>query len=253
MFPTIGPVNGADTAWLLAAFALVLLMTPGLALFYGGMVRSKSVLNMMMMCLTAIPVVWVLWLVFGYSMAFGPDKGGVVGIPTTFAGLRGLIGGFTASGGDRRRRSAGGADPRAAVRRVPGRFAMVTVALIAGAVADRMRFLSWLVFAGAVGDAGVLPGGALGVLARPASPPRTAAGSSRHLGAIDFAGGTAVEINSGASALVMALFLGRRAGWPRDPMRPHNLPFVMLGAGLLWFGWFGFNAGPPWPPTARPR
>ncbi|MFT4087008.1 MAG: ammonium transporter [Gordonia sp. (in: high G+C Gram-positive bacteria)] len=243
MNPTLGTPNGADTAWLLAAFALVLLMTPGLALFYGGMVRSKSVLNMMMMCLASIPVVWVIWLVFGYSAAFGPDKGGLIGDPSTFFGLEHLFGGFGSGGAD-----TGGMP---LVQRVPAilfvvfeaGFAMVTVALIAGAVADRMKFGAWLLFAGVwvtlvyipvahwvFGSASLTGGSSGGWIVD-------------KLHAVDYAGGAAVEINSGASALVMALILGRRVGWPRDPMRPHNLPFVMLGAGLLWFGWFGFNAG----------
>ncbi|MFT4200968.1 ammonium transporter [Gordonia sp. (in: high G+C Gram-positive bacteria)] len=239
MNPILGHPDGADTAWLLVAFALVLLMTPGLALFYGGMVRSKTVLNMMMMCLTAIPVVWVIWVVFGYSAAFGPDKGGLIGDPGTHLGLRHLFGGF---GKD-------GASPL--VQHVPAilfvafqaGFAMVTVALIAGAVADRMKFASWLAFAGAWFTLVYIP------VAHWVFAAKSLTGASHggwivdRLHAIDYAGGTAVEINSGASALVMALILGRRLGWPRDPMRPHNLPFVMLGAGLLWFGWFGFNAG----------
>jgi Amt family ammonium transporter len=243
MFPTTGPVNGADTAWVLAAFALVLLMTPGLALFYGGMVRSKSVLNMMMMCLTAIPVVWVLWLVFGYSMAFGPDVGGgLVGDPTTFAGLKGLLGAFTGSGADDGAVPLVGQIPALLFVAFQAGFAMVTVALIAGAVADRMKFVSWLLFAALWATLVYFPV-AHWVFSIPGLTAEKGGWIVEKLGAIDFAGGTVVEINSGASALVMALLLGRRAGWPRDPMRPHNLPFVMLGAGLLWFGWFGFNAG----------
>ncbi|TWS26145.1 ammonium transporter [Tsukamurella sputi] len=242
MFPTTGPVDGADTAWLLAAFALVLLMTPGLALFYGGMVRSKSVLNMMMMCLTAIPVVWLLWVAFGYSMTFGPDRGGVVGDPTTFAGLRGLLGAFGADGSDSGATPLVGHVPALLFVAFQAGFAMVTVALIAGAVADRMRFVSWLAFAALWATLVYFPV-AHWVFSTPGLTAAHGGWITEHLRAIDFAGGTAVEINSGASALVMALLLGRRAGWPRDPMRPHNLPFVMLGAGLLWFGWFGFNAG----------
>ncbi|MGX9295555.1 ammonium transporter [Tsukamurella paurometabola] len=242
MFPTTGAVDGADTAWLLAAFALVLLMTPGLALFYGGMVRSKSVLNMMMMCLTAIPVVWLLWVAFGYSLAFGPDRGGVVGDPTAFAGLRGLLGAFGADGADAGAVPLVGHVPALLFVAFQAGFAMVTVALIAGAVADRMRFVSWLVFAGLWATLVYFPV-AHWVFSLPGLTAEHGGWIVQHLKAIDFAGGTAVEINSGASALVMALLLGRRAGWPRDPMRPHNLPFVMLGAGLLWFGWFGFNAG----------
>ncbi|GEE00336.1 ammonium transporter [Gordonia spumicola] len=242
MFPTIGPVDGADTAWMLVAFALVLLMTPGLALFYGGMVRSRGVLNMMMMCLSAIPVVWVLWIAFGYSMTFGPDRGGVIGDPTTFAGLRGLLGAFNSDGTDVAGVPLVGHIPALLFVAFQAGFAMVTVALIAGAVADRMKFVSWLVFAGLWATLVYFPV-AHWVFSVDGLTAATGGWSVEHLRAVDFAGGTVVEINSGASALVMALFLGRRLGWPKDPMRPHNLPFVMLGAGLLWFGWLGFNAG----------
>ncbi|MEZ5212404.1 ammonium transporter [Gordonia sp. (in: high G+C Gram-positive bacteria)] len=243
MNPILGTPNGADTAWLLAAFALVLLMTPGLALFYGGMVRSKSVLNMMMMCLAAIPVVWVIWLLFGYSAAFGPDKAGLIGDPTAFAGLQHLFGGFAPDGSDTGKMPLVQHIPAMLFVAFEAGFAMVTVALIAGAVADRMRFGAWLTFSALWITLVYIPV-AHWVFAAPGLTGAAHGGwivSKLH--AIDFAGGTAVEINSGASALVMALLLGRRVGWPRDPMRPHNLPFVMLGAGLLWFGWFGFNAG----------
>lgn len=244
MVSTIGSPNGADTAWMLVAFALVLLMTPALALFYGGMVRSKSVLNMMMMCLTAIPIVWVIWVFFGYSLAFGPDKAGLIGNPFTFAGLHGLFGDYSSGGANSFHMPLVGTIPAVLFVAFQAGFAMVTVALIAGAVADRMRFLSWIIFAGLWSILVYIPvahwvWGAHGLT-------NDADGGGwivEHLGAIDFAGGTVVEINSGASALVIAILLGRRSGWPKDPMRPHNLPFVMLGAGLLWFGWFGFNAG----------
>ncbi|MDF0586078.1 ammonium transporter [Tsukamurella sp. 8F] len=230
-----GVLNGADTAWVLAAAAMVLLMTPALGLFYGGMVRSKSVLNMMMMCLTAIPIVWVLWVVSGYSLAFGPDVAGLFGNPFTWLGLHGL---FSVHG----TLPLVGTVPAMAFVFFQAGFAMVTVALIAGAVADRMRFTSWLLFAGFWCVLVYFPV-AHWVFAAPGLTAEHGGWIVSHLKAIDYAGGTAVEINSGAAALMMALILGRRRGWPRDPMRPHNLPFVMLGAGLLWFGWFGFNAG----------
>ncbi|WP_199430324.1 ammonium transporter [Qaidamihabitans albus] len=211
-----------NTAWLLTSAALVLLMTPGLAFFYGGMVRSKSVLNMLMMCFGAIGLIGVLWVVYGYSMAYGTDIGGLFGNPFDYLGASGLM---TAAG-----------DPTAGTVDIAfqGMFAIITVALIAGAVADRMRFGSWLVFGGLWGTLVYFPvahwvwgdGGWIG-----------------EMGALDFAGGTAVHINAGAAALGLVLVLGRRVGWPREPMKPHNLPYVMLGAGLLWFGWFGFNAG----------
>ncbi|GAB17435.1 ammonium transporter [Gordonia effusa NBRC 100432] len=242
MFPKIGPPDGADTAWMLVAFALVLLMTPALGLFYGGMVRSKSVLNMMMMCLSAIPIVWIVWVVFGYSLAFGADEGGVIGNPLTFAGLRGLFGDYGPAGADTVHMPLVGDIPAVLFVAFQAGFAMVTVALIAGAVADRMRFVSWLIFAGLWATLVYIPV-AHWVFSAPGMTSQNGGWIVSHLKAIDFAGGTVVEINSGASALVIALLLGRRAGWPKDPMRPHNLPFVMLGAGLLWFGWFGFNAG----------
>ncbi|MFC7756466.1 ammonium transporter [Tsukamurella soli] len=211
-------------------------MTPALALFYGGMVRSKSVLNMMMMCLTAIPIVWILWVAFGYSLSFGPDIAGLFGNPFHYAGLRHL---FTAQGP---RVPLVGTVPAMVFVFFQAGFAMVTVALIAGAVADRMRFSTWLLFAGLWCVLVYFPI-AHWVFSAPGLTATRGGWIVSHLRAIDFAGGTAVEINSGAAALVMALILGKRRGWPRDPMRPHNLPFVMLGAGLLWFGWFGFNAG----------
>ncbi len=237
MFPAHGTPDGGDTAWMLVAFALVLLMTPALGLFYGGMVRSKSVLNMMMMCLTSIPIVWIVWVTFGYSLVFGEDHGGLIGDLTSFAGLEHLYGN-------------GGGHGTPLVGKIPAilfvafqaGFAMVTVALIAGAVADRMRFASWIIFATAWSVLVYLPV-AHWVFSAPGLTAADGGWIVSHLRAIDFAGGTAVEINSGASALVLALIIGRRRGWPKDPMRPHNLPYVMLGAGLLWFGWFGFNAG----------
>ncbi|MEP9394693.1 ammonium transporter [Gordonia sp. VNK1] len=237
MFPTYGIPDGADTAWMLVAFALVLLMTPALALFYGGMVRSKSVLNMMMMCLSAIPIVWIIWVVVGYSLAFGTDHGGLIGSFASFPGLEHTFGTNADS-----EIPLVGTIPAILFVAFQAGFAMVTVALIAGAVADRMRFVAWLLFA-AVWSVLVYIPIAHWVFSAPGLTEEHGGWIVSHLKAIDFAGGTAVEINSGASALVLALLLGRRRGWPKDPMRPHNLPFVMLGAGLLWFGWFGFNAG----------
>ncbi|MFD0927478.1 ammonium transporter [Williamsia deligens] len=223
--------------------ALVLVMTPALAFFYGGMVRAKSVLNMMMMCLSAVGVVWVLWVVFGYSLAFGDDIGGVIGDPTDFAGLRGLVTGtYLATNGATVSIPLVGTIPAVVFVMFQAGFAMVTVALIAGAVADRMKYTAWLVFAALWATFVYFPV-AHWVFALDGLASQHGGWIANHLKAIDFAGGTAVEVNSGASALALAIIVGRRRGWPRDPMRPHNLPAVMLGAGLLWLGWFGFNAG----------
>ncbi|RBM19948.1 ammonia channel protein [Prauserella sp. PE36] len=219
-----------NTAWLLTSAALVLLMTPGLAFFYGGMVRSKSVLNMLMMCFGAMGLIGVLWVVYGYSMAFGDDVGGgLLGDPFEALGLSGLMGGDALS--------------TTGFVAFQGMFAIITVALIAGAVADRMRFGAWLLFAGLWATVVYFPV-AHWVFAFDNEDSGVVGGwIANDLGALDFAGGTAVHINAGAAALALVLVLGKRRGWPKEPMKPHNLPYVMLGAGLLWFGWFGFNAG----------
>src|SRR5919202_4641372 len=238
------PDTGA-TAWVLTSAALVLLMTPGLALFYGGMVRAKSVLNMMMMGFGALALISVLWVLYGYSEAFGNDVGGgLVGNPFEFFGLSHLIGtqgldkGFAAT-------HLVFTVPALAFVAFQAVFAIITVALISGAIADRARFGTWLVFAGIWATIVYFPV-AHWVFAFKdfAAGPGTAGGwIANNLKAIDFAGGTAVHINAGAAGLALALVLGKRRGFGRDPMRPHNLPLVMTGAGLLWFGWFGFNAG----------
>ncbi len=254
-FPVLGAADTGDTAWMLASSALVLLMTPGLAFFYGGMVRAKGVLNMMMMSISAMGVVGVLWVLYGYSVAFGQDRGNFIGDPTQYFGLKGLIGGtYLATAAV----PAAGTTP--AVDAVPSMiplagtipatvfvafqamFAIITVALISGAVADRIKFGSWLVFAGLWATIVYFPV-AHWVFAFNNVTATDGGWIANKLKAIDFAGGTAVHINAGAAGLVLALVLGKRRGWPKEPMRPHNLPFVMLGAGLLWFGWFGFNAG----------
>ncbi|MGH3931758.1 MAG: ammonium transporter [Pseudonocardiaceae bacterium] len=229
---------------MLASSALVLLMTPGLALFYGGMVRSKSVLNMMMMSLSAMGIVGVLWVLYGYSVAFGNDIGyGLLGDPGQFAGLGSLLGGTYT--GDDASIPLVGTIPAMVFVAFQAMFAIITVALISGAVADRLRYGAWLLFAGLWATLVYFPI-AHWVFAfdQSAGGPTPVGGwIANDLGAVDFAGGTAVHINAGIAALVLAIVLGRRRGWPREAMRPHNLPFVMLGAGLLWFGWFGFNAG----------
>ncbi|MGW4567584.1 ammonium transporter [Streptomyces sp. NPDC004561] len=217
-------VNTGDTAWLLAATALVLLMTPGLALFYGGMVRTKSVLNMLMMSFVSIALVTVVWLAAGYSLAFGDDIGaGLIG-GLRHAGMSGLGPG-----------SVHGTVPTLLFATFQLTFAVVTAALVSGAVADRAKFSAWLVF---------VPLWTLLVYVPVAHWVWGPGGWILDgLGALDFAGGLPVEITSGASGLALCLVLGPRLGFRKDAMRPHNLPMVVLGAGLLWFGWFGFNAG----------
>jgi ammonium transporter, Amt family len=257
-FPIMGQPDTGDTAWMLASSALVLLMTPGLAFFYGGMVRAKGVLNMLMMSISAMGIVTVLWVLYGYSMAFANDTAHLFGDPAQFFGLKGLIHGNAAA--------AVAADPSTQTAAVDAvnlpllgtipmlvfvmfqlMFAIITVALVSGAIADRLKFSAWLVFAALWATFVYFPV-AHWVFDFDV---KNAAGDIIHHGgwianqlkAIDFAGGTAVHINSGAAGLALCIVLGKRKGWPTSPMRPHNLPFVMLGAGLLWFGWYGFNAG----------
>jgi Amt family ammonium transporter len=232
-------VNTGDTAWILTSAALVLLMTPGLALFYGGMVRAKSVLNMMMMSFGALALISVIWVIYGYSMAFGNDVGaGLLGDPGEFFGLKGLMEDVT---------SEAGGYPVMAFVGFQAVFAIITVALISGAIADRARFGSWMVFSAIWATVVYFPVAHwvfdFTLTDDDGTVSHTGGWIANNLGVIDFAGGTAVHINAGAAGLALALVLGKRRGFGRDPMRPHNLPLVMIGAGLLWFGWFGFNAG----------
>lgn len=246
-FPMMGVPNTGDTAWMLASSALVLLMTPGLAFFYGGMVRAKSVLNMIMMSISAMGVVTVLWVLYGYSLAFGNDVGNIAGNPTQYWGLKGLIGG---NGVEADPGTATAAVEIPLVGTVPQTvfvafqlmFAIITVALISGSVADRLKFGSWTLFAALWASVVYFPV-AHWVFAFDEVAAARGGWIANKLHAIDFAGGTAVHINAGTAGLVLAIILGKRKGWPKTPMRPHNLPLVMLGAGLLWFGWYGFNAG----------
>ncbi|MEO6880547.1 MAG: ammonium transporter [Mycobacteriaceae bacterium] len=221
---------------MLASSALVLLMTPGLAFFYGGMVRARGVLNMMMMSLGAIGVVGVLWVVYGYSMAFGDDQANLFGSPSEYFGLHGLISGFSDG-----KNALVGTIPATVFVAFQAMFAIITVALISGAVADRLRFGPWLLFAGLWATVVYFP--VAHWVFDFSSGDHVGGWIANKLKAVDFAGGTAVHINAGAAGLVLAIVLGKRRGWPKEPMRPHNLPFVMLGSGLLWFGWYGFNAG----------
>jgi ammonium transporter, Amt family len=218
-------IDAGDTAWLLVSAALVMFMTPGLAFFYGGLVRAKNVLGTVMQSFIALALVTVLWMLLGYTLAFGRDAGLVIG-RLDFLGLSGV-----------------GATPTSLAPTVPAQafmvfqmmFAIITPALITGAFAERMKFSGYLAFITLWSLLVYSPvahwvwgGGFLG---------------AGHLGALDFAGGTVVHINAGAAALATAIYLGKRRGFGSEAFPPHNVPFVILGAGILWFGWFGFNAG----------
>ena len=227
-------VNSGDTAWMLMSTGLVVLMIPGIALFYGGMVRVKSALNMMMMSFGALAVVFVLWIAFGFSMVFGDSVDG--------KGLIGDIGQFAFLSGLDNSAALIGTIPAAVFIAFQGIFAAITVALISGSIADRAKFGAWMVFAGIWATIVYFPV-AHWVFAFDDFVAKTGGWIANDLGALDFAGGTAVHINAGAAGLALSLILGKRVGFGRIPMRPHSLPLVMLGAALLWFGWFGFNAG----------
>ena len=214
-------LDTGDTAWVLVSAALVLFMTPGLALFYGGMVRAKNVLAMLMQNFFAMGIVTVLWVLFGYSLAFG-DLGNAGWIGNLdFVGLKGLTNGVT------------GTIPTLAFVAFQLTFAVITPALITGAIADRLRWVAWVGFITAWSI----------VVYLPVAHWVFAGGWLANRGALDFAGGTVVHVNAGAAALALTLLLGKRKGWPREPMPPHSLPLTLLGTGILWFGWFGFNAG----------
>ena len=222
--PTSG-IDSGDTAWVLMSAALVLMMTaPGLALFYGGMVQKKNALTTIMHSFICMALITVQWVVVGYSLAFGPDKGGIIG-GLEWMGLRGV-----------------GLEPVAYAPTVPHQafmmfqlmFAIIAPALITGAFAERMKFSAYIVFALAWTT----------LVYDPVAHWVWADGGwLRAIGAIDFAGGTVVHLTSGVSALVSVLIIGSRAGWGESRMVPHSLPLTVTGAGLLWFGWFGFNAG----------
>ena len=248
-------VDGASTGWVLICAALVLLMTPGLALFYGGMSRGKGVLNMLMMSFTALGLVSVMWVLYGYAIAFGESRGGLFGFSSGLLGLNDLVRGVTVDEAEGGVVNTFGL-PDLAFSGFQMMFAILTVALISGAIADRMKFGAWVAFVILWGTAVYFPVAhwvfAFGVVEDGGEGAGASAGAFaadsggwivNRLGALDFAGGTAVHINAGAAALALILVLGKRRGFGREPMRPHNLPLVMLGAGLLWFGWFGFNAG----------
>jgi Amt family ammonium transporter len=218
-------INAADTVWILISAALVMLMTPGLALFYGGMVRRKNILSTFMMSFVCLGLVGLLWVLYGYSLSFGTDKGGFIG-GLNFIGL--------ANVGQAPSDIYATTVPHLAFMIFQAMFAIITVALITGAVVERIKFGGLLLFSALWLTVVYCPvahwvWGDGGWLAR--------------LGVLDFAGGSVVHINAGVSAMALALLLGKRRGFPKDAMEPNNIPLVVLGAGLLWFGWFGFNAG----------
>jgi Amt family ammonium transporter len=220
-------LDSGNTAWMITATALVLLMTPALAFFYGGMVRTKSVLNMMMMSFVSLGTVAVIWVLYAYGLAFGP--GSVIGSP------KGLVGLNYVSNSHSLAASVG--VPFLVMVAFQATFAIITVALISGSIADRMKFGAWVIFTVVWITLVYTP------IAHAVWGGGTLITSLTHSTPIDFAGGTVVHINAGAAGLALAILLGKRKGFGKEPMRPHNLPFVMLGAALLWFGWFGFNAG----------
>ena len=217
-------INSGDTAWLLASSALVLLMTPGLAFFYGGMVRRKNILSTLMMSFVMMGLASIIWVLYAYSLGFGKDLGGIIG-GLDFIGLKGV--GETAS------TVYASTTPHLAYMIFQCMFAIITVALITGSVVERVKFSSLLVFAVAW----------LTLIYSPVAHWVWGGGWLARLGVLDFAGGSVVHINAGVSALALAFLLGKRKGFPQESMEPNNIPFVVLGAGLLWFGWFGFNAG----------
>lgn len=223
-----------NISWAITATALVLLMTPGVAFFYGGLVKAKSVISMMMMSFGAIGLIAVLWVLYGYSMSSVTDSSHFAGDPFADFGLAA---------------TAEGEASNVALLSIAygATFAIITVALISGAIADRARFGPWLIFVGVFGTIGYFPiaawvwgGGWIMNLGT------ALFGADSGIAVIDYAGGTAVHINAGAAALALSLVLGKRIGFQKGIQKPHNVPLTLLGAGLLWFGWFGFNAGAEW-------
>jgi Amt family ammonium transporter len=243
-------LNAGDTAWVLAGAALVMLMTPGLAFFYGGMVRAKSVLNMLMMNFICLAIVSVLWVLYGFGESFSSDAfGGLIGNFSNagFANTWGHLAGLATAATDTSPAvpwPGSDAIPVLAFAMFQLMFAVITPALISGAIADRVKFWGWALFVVIWVTVVYFPV-AHWVFAFDGYMGPNAVGGwiANQLKAFDFAGGTAVHINAGAAGLALAIVLGKRKGWPKDTGRPHNVPFVLLGAALLWFGWYGFNAG----------
>ncbi len=260
MFLPFGPggLSAGDTAWVLTSAALVLFMTPGLAFFYGGLSRQKSVLNMMMMSFGSIGIVSVIYVLWGYSMSFASahtgdsDFFGVFDNPFSLFGLSQLTEVRVIDGIDTFVLGGFGTVPAIVWVAFQLTFAVITVALISGAVAERMKFGTWLLFGGIwvtlvyfplahmVWGGGLLSASESGIAAKLFGVDEEGAAS---VAPIDFAGGTVVHINAGMAALVLALLLGKRNSFGKTAFRPHNVPFVLLGAAILWFGWFGFNVG----------
>ncbi|MGB4135234.1 MAG: ammonium transporter [Microbacterium sp.] len=223
-----------NISWAVTATALVLLMTPGLAFFYGGLVKAKSVISMMMMSFGAIGLIAVLWILYGFSMSTVTSPGQFAGNPFADLGLAETV-------------SGPGANTALLSIAYGATFAIITVALISGAIADRARFGPWLLYVGVFGTLGYFPiaawvwgGGWIMHLGS------ALFGAESGIAVIDYAGGTAVHINAGAAALGLALVLGKRIGFAKGIQKPHNVPLTLLGAALLWFGWFGFNVGAVW-------
>lgn len=217
-------MNNGDVAWILVSSALVLLMTPGLALFYGGLARSKNAASTIMYSFMSMGIVGVVWVLWGYSLAFGPDIGKFIG-DLSYFGLNGVSASEPGPYADNM--------PHQAFMIFQGMFAIITPALVTGAFAERMKFSSYMVF--------ILLW--VTIVYAPVAHWVWGGGWLGELGALDFAGGNVVHINSGVAALAAAVIFGKRLGFGSEPMEPHNVPMVVLGAGLLWFGWFGFNAG----------
>ena len=253
-----GGLSAGDTAWIITAAALVLFMTPGLAFFYGGLSRQKSVLNMMMMSFGSMGVVSVIYVLWGYSMSFssahvgGGNYLGLFDNPFALFGVNQLTETREIDGVDTFVLGGFGTVPAIVWVAFQLTFAVITVALISGAVAERMKFGTWLLFGGIwvtlvyfplshmVWGGGLLSGAEGGIAAMMFG---TDEEGGANVAPIDFAGGTVVHINAGMAALVLALLLGKRSGFGKSAFRPHNVPFVLLGAAILWFGWFGFNVG----------
>jgi len=222
VFADDATINSGDTAWIIVSTALVMMMTPaGLALFYGGMSRTKNLLNTLAMTFVSYCIGSIIWVMWGYSLAFGPDIGGIIGAPTHL-----FMNGITVN-------SVSGTIPTFVFALFQMTFAGITVALILGSIVDRMKFSAWIIFSMLW----------VTVVYCPIAHWAWGGGWMGNMGALDFAGGNVVHINAGVAGLVLSLFLGKRLGYGKEAMFPSSVTLTALGAALLWFGWFGFNAG----------